>query len=171
VLRRSRWKKSYGFKGQRLRSTFAKNAHNWPAVYNTFVQDESAFYDVIPLHAHFPGLAAVQDFYQAANNAFPDFTIDVWNECDSPGCSVREVTISGTHKGEWCGVPGTGRRVKFHLIGVYLFGKGENAAKPLAERIYFDNETVLQQIKGDQDPSKVPDFVGRERSAARSAGN
>lgn len=33
----------------------AENAHNWPAVHNTFVQDESAFYDVVPLHAHFSG--------------------------------------------------------------------------------------------------------------------
>lgn len=74
-----------------------ENAHNWPAVYNTFVQDETAFYDVIPLHTHFAGLTGVKDFYQAAQQAFPDFTIDVWGEYDSPGCSVREVSIAGTH--------------------------------------------------------------------------
>ena len=32
-----------------------ENAHNWPAVYDTFVPDESAFYDVVPPHAHLAG--------------------------------------------------------------------------------------------------------------------
>ena len=119
----------------------------WPGVYGTFVQDEhSAFYDVVPLHTHFAGLSGVKDFYKAAETAFPDFKIDVWGEFDMPGCSIREVTISGTHKGDWCGVAGTGRPVKFHLAGFFLFGKGENSGKLVAERIYFDNETVMQQI-------------------------
>jgi predicted ester cyclase len=135
-----------------------ENAHNWPAVYDTFVQGEAAFYDVIPLHTHFAGLNGVKDFYEAAHQAFPDFTIDVWGEYDSPGCSVREVTIAGTHSGEWCGVPGTGRRVKFHLLGLFLFAPEENGKKILAERIYFDNETVLKQIHGDEDASSIPDF-------------
>ena len=121
-----------------------ENAHNWPAVHNTFIQDQRAFYDVVPLHTHFPGLGGVKDFYAAADHAFPDFRIDVWGEYDLPGCSVREVTISGTHRGDWCGIAGTGRQVKFHLLGLFLFGKGKDSGKLLAERIYFDNETVLK---------------------------
>ena len=78
----------------------AENAHNWPAVYGTFVQDEdSAFFDVVPLHTHFAGITGVKDFYRAAAAAFPDFQLDVWGEVDAPGCSLREVTFSGTHKG------------------------------------------------------------------------
>ena len=34
-----------------------ENAHNWDAVHDTFVQDETAFYDVVPLHTHFAGLS------------------------------------------------------------------------------------------------------------------
>ena len=144
-----------------------ENAHNWPAVYDTFIPDETAFYDVVPFHAHFPGLSGVKDFYQAAQAAFPDFTVDVWAEYDLPGCSVREVTISGTHKGEWCGVATTGRHVKFHLLALYLFGQGENAGKLMAERVYFDNETVLQQINGTLDPSSVPEFAERRTAKAQ----
>lgn len=145
----------------------AENSKDWPVVYGTFVQDEvSTFYDVVPLHAHFAGLAGVKDFYQAAEVAFPDLRIDVWGEYDAPGCSVREVTISGTHKGDWCGVPGTGRPVKFHLAGIFLFGRDENAKKLLAERIYFDNETVMRQINGKLDVSAIPDFVRKSSIAA-----
>jgi predicted ester cyclase len=144
-----------------------ENAHNWPAVYGTFVQDEKlAFYDVIPLHTHFAGVTGVKDFYRAAEAAFPDFRIDVWGEFDMPGCSIREVTISGTHKGDWCGLAGSGRQVKFHLAGLFLFGTGENSGKLLAERIYFDNETVMQQIRGELDSSSIPSFVGSKRSVA-----
>ena len=144
-----------------------ENAHNWPAVYDTFVQDEeSAFYDVVPLHTHFAGITGVKDFYQAAEAAFPDLRIDVWGEFDTPGCSIREVTISGTHKGDWCGVAGTGRPVKFHLAGLFLFGDGTNSGKLVAERIYFDNETVMHQINGELEASSIPDFTTRHKSAS-----
>jgi len=136
-----------------------ENAHNWPKVHDTFVQDENAFYDVVPFHTHFAGMAGVKDFYGAADAAFPDFLLDVWAEYDSPGCSIREVTFSGTHKGDWSGVPGTGKRVKFHILAIFFFGKGKDVGKIVAERIYFDNDTVLKQISGAMDPSTVPDFV------------
>ena len=93
----------------------------------------------------------------------------MWGEFDTPGCSIREVTISGTHKGDWCGVAGTGKPVKFHLAGLFLFGKGENSGKLVAERIYFDNETVMQQINGKLDVASIPDFVGRDQSVATPA--
>jgi hypothetical protein len=72
-----------------------ENAHNWPAVYDTFVQDENAFYDVVPFHAHFAGMTGVRDFYQAVYAALPDMRIDVWGEYDLPGCSIREVCGPG----------------------------------------------------------------------------
>jgi predicted ester cyclase len=114
-----------------------ENAKNWSGVYDTFVHDETAFYDVVPFNTRFPGFAGVKGFYEAANVAFPDFKIDVWGEYDSPGCSVREVTISGTHKGDWCGLPGTGRHIRFQLAGLFLFHTGDQAGKLLAERIYL----------------------------------
>jgi predicted ester cyclase len=140
-----------------------ENAHNWPKVYETFVQDENSFYDVVPFHTHFSGMTGVKDFYRAADAAFPDFLLDVWAEYHLLGSSIVEVTLSGTHKGDWGGVPGTGRRVKFHIMALFLFGKGRDAGKIVAERIYFDNDTVLKQIRGVMDASTVPDFVQQVR--------
>ena len=62
-----------------------ENEHNWPGVYDTFVQDDQSFYDVVALHTHFAGFNGVKDFYAAAQTAFPDFRIDVWAEYDVPG--------------------------------------------------------------------------------------
>jgi predicted ester cyclase len=105
-----------------------ENNHNWPAVYDTFIQDDSAFYDVVPIHTHFAGIGGVKNFYTAADNAFPDFRIDVWGEYDTPGCSIREVTISGTHQGDWCGVAATGKKVKFHLAGLFCLERESRLA-------------------------------------------
>ena len=60
-----------------------------------------------------------------------------------------------------------GRRVKFHLLALYLFGQGENAGKLMAERVYFDNKTVLQQINGTLDPASVPEFAERRTAKAQ----
>ena len=141
-----------------------ENAHNWPAVYETFVPHKSTI-DAVPFHAQFDGLSAIQNFYQTVDAAFPDFQIDVWGEYDTPGCSIREMTIEGTHKGEWCGAAASGRRVKFHLVVLYLFGKGSAAGRVAAERIYFDNNTVMSQIRGEAE-ARVPAFGDRRMAVA-----
>jgi predicted ester cyclase len=142
-----------------------ENAHNWPAVYDTFARE--SVIDVVPFHTQFGGLNGIRDFYQAVDAAFPDFEANVWGEYDSPGCSVREITVQGTHKGEWCGVAGTGRRVKFHVAVLYLFGKDNSSGKLLGERLYFDNETVMKQINGDAEPASVPQFGDSQMAVAK----
>ena len=77
--------------------------------------------------------------------------LTVTGEYDTPGCSIREVTITGTHLGEYGGVPASGNRVAFELAGFFLFGSGENAGKIVAERAYFDNEILMRQIRGEAD--------------------
>ena len=128
-----------------------ENVKDWEGVYNTFVQSEAAYYDVVPLATRFQGIAGVKGFYQAINAAFPDFHITVTGEYDTPGCSIREVTISGTHQGEYSGVPASGRHVEFELAAFFLFSASENAGKLLSERIYFDNELLMRQIRGEVD--------------------
>ena len=81
-----------------------ENEHDWEAVYHTFVQDDRAHYDVVPLGVVFKGIDGVRGFYQTIAAALPDLKIDVMSEYDVPGCSIREVVISGTHKGEFAGV-------------------------------------------------------------------
>ena len=63
-----------------------------------------------------------------------------------PGVSVREAQIIGTHLGEYCGLPASGHRVSVALIGLFLSDQATGHLN--AERIYFDNNTILAQIKG-----------------------
>jgi hypothetical protein len=44
------------------------------------------------------------------------------------------------------------------LAGFFLFGTGDDAGTLLAERIYFDNDTIMQQIRGETGSSAIKDF-------------
>ena len=135
----------------------AENVKEWDAVYDTFVPNQDTFYDVVPLGTRFPGISGVKDFYTVIHAAFPDFQIDVTGEYDTPGCSIREVTISGTHRGEYCGLPGSGNPICLEIACFFIFDTNSNPGKLVAERVYFDNESLLRQLRGE---TSVPTKIG-----------
>jgi steroid delta-isomerase-like uncharacterized protein len=144
------------------RKTVAEHIRNeqikdWPEVYRTFTpHDEDAYYDVVPFQTRFRKMKGVVDFYEAFTRGFPDFQIAVHTEQDVPGVSIREAQITGTHKGEYCGIQATGQRVSVALMGFFLFDKATGHLN--AERIYFDNNTILAQIRGEVSPDDVFDL-------------
>ena len=132
----------------------AENAKEWDAVYDTFVQNENAHFDLAPLGTRFPGISGVRDFYSIIHAAFPDFIIIVTGEYDTPGCSIREVTIEGTHKGEYAGIPGSNNPIAIEVAAFFVFGKGDEKGKLIAERVYFDNDLLIRQCRGET-PVKI----------------
>lgn len=144
----------------------AENAHEWPAVYDTFLRDERSSYDVVPLNTTFNGFNGVMDFYAAFDAAFPDFMLRNSAEYDVPGCSIREVTVTGTHRGEFCGIPATGRPITFELAAFYVFGDGDDAGFLKTERVYFDLETILRQLRGEANAPTGVGLLAREGAIA-----
>jgi len=122
-----------------------ENAHDWPGVHDTFVQDDRAYYEVVPLGARFNGIESVRDFYRAISTALPDLHIDVVSEYDVPACSIREVVITGTHRGAYLGLPPLGNKVRGELAAFYLFN--EDCTKLIAERIYCDQARLAEQMQ------------------------
>jgi steroid delta-isomerase-like uncharacterized protein len=125
-----------------------ENEHDWPAVYDTFVQDERAHYDVMPLSASFKGIEGVRGFYQTIAAALPDLHIDVVSEYDVPGCSIREVVITGTHLGEFAGVKPLGHPIRIEMAAFYTFDA--SSGKLTSERIYYDQASAVAQMTGKQ---------------------
>jgi len=125
-----------------------ENEHDWAAVYDTFVQDDRAHYDVVPLSAVFKGIEGVRGFYQTIAAALPDMRIEVKSESDVPGCSIREVVITGTHLGEFAGVKPLGNTVRIEMAAFYTFDA--TSEKLIAEKIYYDQASVLEQMQGRQ---------------------
>lgn len=137
----------------RQRETVAKhirgeNEHDWPTVYDTFVQDDRAHYEVVPLGTVFKGVEGVRGFYQSIATALPDLQIKVLSEYDVPGCSIREVVITGTHRGEFAGVKPLGNRLRIDMAAFYTFDAA--SGKLISEKIYYDQASVLEQMHGRQ---------------------
>lgn len=122
-----------------------ENEHDWAAVYDTFVQDDRAHYDVVPLSAVFKGIEGVRGFYQTIAAALPDLRIEVKSEYDVPACSIREVVVTGTHLGEFAGVKPLGKAIRIEMAAFYTFDAA--SAKLIAEKIYYDQAGVLEQMR------------------------
>ncbi len=132
----------------------SENEGNWAAVYDTFVDSPAAIFDMIPMSTTFHGREGVQGFYEYLQSALPDIHFDVTAEYDVPGCSIREVRATATHRGEYCGLAATGRQATVDLVVLFLFEE-ENPGKLVAERVYFDNETILRQLRGEANGATV----------------
>jgi hypothetical protein len=65
---------------------------------------------------------------------------------------ILEVIVSGTHRGNWRGLPPAGRFVEFPLCGIFTFGSEGRIA---GERIYYDRATVLRQLGVFHEPTRL----------------
>ena len=122
-----------------------ENEHHWADVNTTLVQDDRAFFDFVPV-GQFKGAEGVRQLYQVVSTAFPDLHIEVTAEHDLPGCSIREGYITGTHLGEYMGIPASGVPVRIAIAAFFVFDK--NSGELLGERLYMDHGAALLQLQG-----------------------
>jgi steroid delta-isomerase-like uncharacterized protein len=128
-----------------------ENAHDLEGVLATF--GASARYDDEPWDEHHEGRDEVRAYYEALLAALPDLRIDIARRYVDDEAIILEVTIRGTHRGTWRGLPSTGRRVQFPLCGVYSFDDDDRLR---GEKIYYDRATVLRQIGMFHEPFRWP---------------
>jgi steroid delta-isomerase-like uncharacterized protein len=76
-------------------------------------------------HQGGPGLPATKEgtleFFRILRAAFPDMRMDVEDLIAAEDKTVARVNVTGTHKGEFMGVPPTGTRVDAQLIDIMRF--------------------------------------------------
>lgn len=127
-----------------------ENAHDLEGVLGTF--GSKARYDDEAWGEHYKGAEGVRQFYEHLMRALPDMEIEVMQRHSTEEAVLVEVTIRGTHLGQWRGLPATGRRVEFPLCGIYTFDSDDRLA---GERIYYDRATVLAQVGVFHNPQSV----------------
>jgi steroid delta-isomerase-like uncharacterized protein len=88
------------------------------------------------------GAEAVRELLQGLMDGFPDFHIDMGKMRHADDAVFGEGLITGTHDGEFAGIPPTGRRVEFPVVAIFEF----DGDRLLCEKAYFDMATVLTQI-------------------------
>ena len=77
-------------------------------------------------HEEPPGLAPSKDgvkaFFRMYMAAFPDLRMDAQDVLASGDKAVARVRATGTHRGEFMGMPATGKSIDVQLIDIMRFG-------------------------------------------------
>ena len=88
------------------------------------------------------GKEQVAGRYAELWEAFPDFNVRPVRYTEQDGVVVMEAIYTGTHRGRYVGLPGTGKSFEVRLINVFGF-KGDRIE---SETIYIDLASQLRQL-------------------------
>ena len=84
-------------------------------------------------HEEFPGISpdreGVKQFFAMTRAAFPDFRMDVEDLIVEGDRAVVRATMSGTHQGDFLGVPATGKRFSITAVDILRIVDEERAAE------------------------------------------
>jgi predicted ester cyclase len=112
------------------------NAHRFEEL-GEFVHDE------LVVNGERIGLAGYAAGLRAVVRAFPDYRWELQHLLVDGDVVAAHFTDTGTHRGEWLGVPATGRRVTTQEFAVYRWTAGR-----IAEVwVTADNLRVLDQLR------------------------
>lgn len=73
---------------------------------------------------------------------FPDFKLEIKQRVAEGNRLVTYWTCTGTHKGDFQGIPPTGKRIEITGLALNRIENGKVAE----ERVYFDRLTMLEQL-------------------------
>ena len=121
-----------------------QNGHNLDAIAEVFAED---FIDHTASGggAFVGGLEGLRQGYESFLTAFPDLHATVEEMIAEGDKVVAYKTLTGTHAGEWLGMPPTGHRVEFRIISIYKVKENK-----LAEFWGLQDEMALrQQLAGN----------------------
>jgi len=105
-------------------------------------------------HEEMPGLEpskeGVKQLFHMYRAAFPDLRMDVQDVLVSGDKAVARVRATGTHQGEFLGMPATGKSVDVQLIDITRFGDDGVALEHWG---VFDALSLMQQLGAIPAPS------------------
>ena len=98
-------------------------------------------------HEELPGLEPSKEgviaFFHMWRAAFPDMRMDVQDVVASGDKVAFRVRATGTHEGEFMGIPATGKRVDVQLVDFIRFGDDGLAHEHWG---IFDTMAMMQQL-------------------------
>ena len=116
------------------------NAGNLEAI-DEIVADDFVEHEVLP-----PGIpqgrGAPQALVTMMRGAFPDFHATVEEMLEDGNKVITRVRFSGTHQGEFMGIPPTGKRFDIPVIDIVEFRDG----KGIAHWGIMDQAGMMQQL-------------------------
>ena len=106
-------------------------------------------------HEELPGIPPTKEgvllYFEMLLTAFPDLYMEVKDVIVSGDKAVARVLASGTHKGEFIGIPATGKRASMYLIDITRFDEDGLAIEHWG---VADQLSMLQQLGVIPDPGQ-----------------
>lgn len=90
-----------------------------------------------------PTKAGVKDFFRTQRAAFPDMLFDAQDVIASGDKVVVRARYTGTHQGEFMGIPATGKSVDLQLIDIFRLGSDGLVREHWG---VFDALSMMQQL-------------------------
>ena len=115
----------------------AENRHDVEATIVTFHHPR---YEVNGVSSD--GEAAVRELLQGLMHGMSDLHAETVRLRHMDDGVLVEGIITGTHDGVWAGIPPSGNRVNFPVVGIFEF----DGDRLLCEKVFFDMATVLTQM-------------------------
>jgi steroid delta-isomerase-like uncharacterized protein len=88
------------------------------------------------------GREAFEAYLREVRSAFPDWHVVADDLLVDDGIIMKAWTITGTHKGEYEGVPPTGREIEINGMAKDIIAEG----KVQEARLYYDPQEVPEQL-------------------------
>jgi steroid delta-isomerase-like uncharacterized protein len=105
-------------------------------------------YELVPNGEVIDGPADVAAYYRETRAAFPDQRNEILALHHADDAVLMELELTGTHRGDFRGLPATGRSFRCRMLAVFEFEED----RLLCERVYFDQNTILRQLGVAHDP-------------------
>ena len=120
----------------------AENVHDRARVLATYIDDGPEFDDV-PTGRRFTGADEIVGNYRNLWDGFPGLVrrIDRWTFGED--ACVIELTLTGTHDGEYRGTAPTGRKLELRISAHFAF---DASGKIVRETAYYDSLTFMRQL-------------------------
>ena len=126
----------------------AENRHDFDSALESFHHPR---YELMPLGEVIDGAEAVAAYYRETREAFPDQRNRVLALHHAEDSVVMELELTGTHLGNFRGLPATGRSFRCRMAAIFLFEED----RLVGERVYFDQNTILRQLGIAHDPQSL----------------
>ena len=127
-----------------LETLFAERAKAWgqrdaAGLAATYAEDASVN---SPMFPHAEGRNAIKLSFETLFRVFPDWEITLDAPCISGNRAMQVCKVRATQRGEFMGIPGTGKRLEFD--GVLIFDLRDGVIE--RERRIYDFTGVLIQL-------------------------
>jgi predicted ester cyclase len=111
---------------------------------------EYAWEDVVeqvPLPGQGPGLEGLKDILRAFRTGFPDIVFAIEEQISEGDKVVSRFEWTGTHRGEFLGIPATGRPVRVWGVVIDRLVEGRDGRPKIKEtRIIMDTFGLMTQL-------------------------